>query len=230
MILLLSACSELTEDSKMNGKENETIKLLADIYPDTEFEFIFEEEDELQFYADGEMIKIKELNQDEFFVETAQLNFNIKYNTDPLILQEYITENKPSDLSKNKPSDLSKKKPISLEVFDKDMNSMGEFVGGMAGMCSEIRSVSTLFNHTEGEEDDEGEEGDDGNEEDENEDYDEDEICVSGNVVDCISDHCEDAGAILCTGCLISKYCLAALTVWCGIDVALEVDNELYCD
>jgi hypothetical protein len=57
-----------------------------------------------------------------------------------------------------------------------------------------------------------------------------DSECTVDSVVECIEIHCKDAGAILCAGCLLNKYCLSALTVWCAVDVIFEQSNPLYCD
>jgi hypothetical protein len=55
--------------------------------------------------------------------------------------------------------------------------------------------------------------------------------CTSDNVLSCVEDHCEDAGPLLCAGCLVGwKWCLTTLTVICAAEVAFEVERDIYCE
>lgn len=54
--------------------------------------------------------------------------------------------------------------------------------------------------------------------------------CTSSNVLECVSNHCEDAGALLCAGCVLSKYCMAGLVAWCAAEVYYEIENPIHCE
>lgn len=56
------------------------------------------------------------------------------------------------------------------------------------------------------------------------------EGCTSGSVLECVGNHCADAGAILCGGCALSKICMGGLIAWCTAEVQFEIENPIHCD